>query len=215
MQLYDNAGSRKYLTPAEREKFLRAAEKAPDAVRTFCETLTHTGCRISEALALTAKRVDTSAGVLVFESLKKRRKGLYRAVPVPPGFLNSLEDVHDLGLSGDGRLWTWSRTTAWRFVKQVMDAADIRGLCASPKGIRHSFGIKAVTSEVPLNMTQKWLGHARLSTTAIYTDAVGPEERKIAEKMWARERPRTEPQPAIQESVLPKEISQCRNRYSV
>jgi integrase/recombinase XerD len=66
-----------------------------------------------------------------------------------------------------------------------MEAADIRGLWATPKGVRHGFGIKAVTSEVPLNMTQKWLGHARLATTSIYTDAVGPEEQKIAQRMWA------------------------------
>src|SRR5580692_6282661 len=108
MQLYDCAGRRKYLTPAERREFLRAAENAPCAVRTFCATLAHTGCRLSEALALTATRVDVGAGVLVFESLKKRRKGIYRAVPVPPDFLETLEAVHDLGAIGDGRLWDWS-----------------------------------------------------------------------------------------------------------
>jgi integrase/recombinase XerD len=185
MRLYDQAGQRKYLTPAERQDFLRAAESAPREVRTFCETLAHTGCRISEALALTGARVDLGASVLVFESLKKRRKGIYRAVPVPPGFLETLETVHDLGALGDGRLWDWSRTTGWRRVREVMNAAAIRGLCATPKGVRHGFGIKAVTSAVPLNMTEKWLGHARLATTAIYTDAIGPEEQKIAEKMWA------------------------------
>jgi len=185
MQLYDRAGQRKYLTPAERQEFLRAAESAPRNVRTFCATLAHTGCRISEALALTAARVDVGAGVLVFESLKKRRKGIYRAVPVPPALLETLEAVHDLGALGDGRLWDWSRTTGWRRVREVMDAAAIHGLCASPKGVRHGFGIKAVTSEVPLNMTQKWLGHARLATTAIYTNAIGPEEQKIAKRMWA------------------------------
>ena len=184
MQLYDGTGQRKYLTPAERQEFLRAAENAPRAVRTFCETLAHSGCRISEALALTAARVDVGAGVLVFESLKKRRRGIYRAVPVPPDFLITLEAVHDLGGLGDARLWDWSRTTGWRRVREVMDAAAIRGLCATPKGVRHGFGIKAVASEVPLNMTQKWLGHARLATTAIYTDAIGAEERKIAERMW-------------------------------
>jgi integrase/recombinase XerD len=184
MQLYDCAGRRKYLTPTERREFLRAAENAPRDVRTFCATLAHTGCRLSEALALTASRVDIGEGVLVFESLKKRRKGIYRAVPVPPDFLETLETVHDLGALGDARLWDWSRTTGWRRVREIMDAAAIRGLCASPKGVRHGFGIKAVTSEVPLNMTQKWLGHARLATTAIYTDAVGPEEKKIAKRMW-------------------------------
>ena len=185
MQLYDRTGKRKYLTPAERRDFLRAAETAPREVRTFCETLTHTGCRISEALGLTAARVDVGAGVLVLESLKRRRKGIYRAVPVPPDFLETLEDVHDLDALGDGRLWDWSRTTGWRRVREVMDAADIRGLYATPKGVRNGFGINAVTCDVPLNMTQKWLGHARIATTSIYTDAIGPEEQKIAERMWA------------------------------
>jgi site-specific recombinase XerD len=54
----------------------------------------------------------------------------------------------------------------------------------SPKGLRHGFGIKAVTSAVPLNMVQKWLGHAQLSTTAIYADASGSEATQLAKRMW-------------------------------
>jgi integrase len=73
IRLFDCAGRRKYLTLAERPEFLRAAEKAPGTVRTFFSTLVFTGCRISEALALTATRVDVAASVLVFESLEKRR----------------------------------------------------------------------------------------------------------------------------------------------
>jgi integrase len=184
IQLFDASGQRKYLTPTQREAFLRAAQKAPDKVATFCATLVHTGCRISEALALIGTRVDVSAGVIIFESLKKRRKGVFRAVPVAPDFIQSLDAVHDLASSGDARLWDWSRTTAWRRVKEVMRSASIQGLYASPKGLRHGFGIKATTSDIPLNMTQKWMGHARLETTAIYANAVGPEERKIAERMW-------------------------------
>ncbi len=184
MDLYDRSGQRKYLTPAERQSFLRAASSMEPFVHTFCATLVHAGCRISEALALTASRVDSGAGVLVFESLKKRRRGVYRAVPVPPNFLEFLYQVHDLAALGEGRLWDWSRTTGWRRVREVMQAASIEGICATPKGVRHGFGIKAVTSEVPLNMTQKWLGHARLATTSIYTNAMGPEEQKIAERMW-------------------------------
>ena len=36
----------------------------------------------------------------------------------------------------------------------------------------------------PLNLVQKWLGHAQLTTTAIYADAVGSEEKDIARRMW-------------------------------
>jgi integrase/recombinase XerD len=191
MQLYDSNGRRKYLTPAERQEFIRASESAMHQIRTFCGTLVHTGCRISEALALTADRVDIEDGVLIIESLKKRRKGVYRAVPVPPAFIDTLALVHDLKATklaeNCGRgiyLWPWSRPTGWRYVREIMRAAGIAGLHASPKGLRHGFGIKAVVSNVPLNMTQKWLGHAKLATTAIYADATGPEEKQLAERMW-------------------------------
>ena len=191
MRLYDSRGQRKYLTPAEQKEFLQAAEDAPEHVRTFCATLVYTGCRISEALALTADRVDFGDGVLVLESLKKRRRGVFRAVPVPTVLLNNLDMVHDLRSArrkadrGFGvHLWDWSRTTAWRRVCEIMQAAGIEGLHATPKGLRHAFGIKATTSKVPLNLTQKWLGHTQLSTTSIYADAVGAEEKQIAERMW-------------------------------
>jgi integrase/recombinase XerD len=191
MQLYDDEGARKYLTPGERDAFLKAAEDAPREVRTFCGTLVYAGCRITEALQLTADRVDLKGGVLVFESLKKRKRGVYRAVPVPPVFLDTLNLVHNLRAvkkrkdRGKGVvMWEWCRTTAWSRVCKVMEAAGITGPHATPKGLRHAFGIKGVSSHVPLNMVQKWLGHADLATTAIYADAVGAEAKEIAQRMW-------------------------------
>jgi integrase/recombinase XerD len=191
MQLYDPNGHRKYLTPAERQNFIQASESAIRQVRTFCGTLVHTGCRISEALGLTADRIDIDDGVIVIESLKKRRKGVYRAVPVPSAFLDTLDLVHDVKAARRGPdrgrsvyLWPWSRPTGWRHVRAVMESAGIAGLHATPKGLRHGFGIKAVVSNVPLNLAQKWLGHAQLATTAIYLNAIGPEEKQIAERMW-------------------------------
>ncbi len=189
MSLY-HQGQRKYLTPTERQSFLRHTDSS-SKIATFCATLVHTGCRISEALALTVDRVDLADGVLIFESLKKRRRGMYRAVPVPPAFLMRLDAVHDIAAlqhraeAGQStRLWTFSRTTGWRYVRSAMAQAGIAGLHATPKGLRHGFGIKAVVSQVPLNMLQKWLGHAQMTTTAIYTAAIGPEEKQIAQKMW-------------------------------
>ncbi|WP_296583951.1 tyrosine-type recombinase/integrase [Xanthobacter sp.] len=57
-------------------------------------------------------------------------------------------------------------------------------MSASPKGLRHAFGVHAVRSGVPLILVQKWLGHEDIATTAIYTNVLGPEEREIAERMW-------------------------------
>ena len=191
MGLYDGQGHRKYLSQEERRAFLAAAESASRETRTLCGLLFYAGCRISEALALTADRVDLNSDVVVFETLKKRKPGVYRAVPVPEDFLEVLDLVHGIRDAqcrrDEGRterLWSWSRMTAWRRVTEVMDEAGIHGPHATPKGLRHGFGVAAVTAGIPLNMVQKWLGHAQLSTTAIYADATGGEEQSIARRMW-------------------------------
>ena len=152
----------------------------------------YAGCRLSEALALSVDRVDLASGVLVFESLKKRRDGIYRSVPVPPALLETLNMVHGIrelqvqrGKGRGVRLWPWSRMTGWRAVHMVMRSAGLDGVHASPKGLRHGFGVAAVSAGIPLNMVQKWLGHAQLSTTAMYADAVGTEEKDIASRIWS------------------------------
>jgi integrase/recombinase XerD len=37
---------------------------------------------------------------------------------------------------------------------------------------------------VPLHLIQRWLGHAQLSTTVLYLEAVDAEERNVARRMW-------------------------------
>ena len=191
MSLYDAAGARKYLTAGERDAFLGAAEEGSREIRSLCMTLAYAGCRLSEALALTVDRVDLAAGTLIFETMKKRRTGVFRAVPVPPTLLKSLDLVHGIrqhqAQKGKGRgelLWPWSRMKAWRYVHAVMEQAGLSGAQASAKGLRHGFGVAAVSAGIPLNLVQKWLGHANLTTTAIYANAVGAEEKDIAKRMW-------------------------------
>lgn len=178
--LFDACGNRKYLTSDERQAFLAACELAPPDVKGLGMTLTYTGCRLSEALALTAGRLDTDAGFIVFETLKQRRKSVFRAVPVPPELLATLAAV----AGSRDQLWPYSRTTAWRCIKSIMAEAGIAGPHATPKGLRHGFAVAAIQRQIPLNLVSKWLGHARLETTAIYADAIGEEERRIAERLW-------------------------------
>lgn len=183
--LFDPNGHRKYLTLRERQAFLEAALAASPETDTFCTVLAYTGARISEILALTPERIDTEAGVIILESLKKRRRGVYRAVPVPQQILLRLDAVHGLKEHASSEcLWPWCRTTGWKRVKQTMSEAHVEGPQASPKGLRHAFGVIALQSGVPLNLLKRWLGHAHLSTTAIYADAVGEEERSIAAGFW-------------------------------
>ena len=192
--LYDALGRRLYLTPGERDDFLNTAMRQDRHVRTFCSILYDTGCRISEALHVTPRRVDFADQVIIVESLKKRRKGVYRAVPVPPSLLDTLDMVHGLQeIQRRGRrreldqpLWSWSRTTAWRRVVAVMKQADIaQGPHRVPKGLRHGYAIHALNKGVPLHLLSKWMGHSIMDMTAIYANAVGEEQLAIATRMWS------------------------------
>ena len=77
-------------------------------------------------------------------------------MPVPPALLEALDLVHGIrelqGRRGKGRgvrLWPWSRMTGWRAVHAVMEAAGLDGPHASPKGLRHGFGVAAVSAGIP------------------------------------------------------------------
>lgn len=183
MSLHTEQGRRKYLTPDERARFLAAASRQPPETLTLCLVLAWTGCRISEALALTHADLDQAGGIVSLHCLKKRRTGVMRDVPVPEGLMAILDFVHDIGPT-EQQLWPISRSTAWQRVKAVMQDAGVAASAASPKGLRHAFGVHALRSGVPLTLLQRWLGHASLSTTAIYADVLGAEEREIAARMW-------------------------------
>ncbi|MGB3555227.1 MAG: site-specific integrase, partial [Jannaschia sp.] len=120
-----------------------------------------------------------------------KQKVVHRSVPVPPDYLDTMGAVHDLRKAQRSRrqaalpIFPITRTRVWQIVKRVMIEAGLPDAPQrSPKGLRHGFGVHAAVSGVPLNMLQKWLGHAQLSTTAIYADAVGKEEQDIAKRMW-------------------------------
>jgi site-specific recombinase XerD len=65
-----------------------------------------------------------------------------------------------------------------------MVIANLHGAAACPKAFRHGFGTGNVQAGIPITLLQRWLSHARLSTTALYTEVVGREEFRLAEQYW-------------------------------
>ncbi|MEN7547358.1 site-specific integrase [Rapidithrix thailandica] len=189
MKLYSDKGERLYLTASERQRFEQVSKQQDRETMTFALVLLYTGCRLSEALNLQVRHIDLENHSIGIESLKKRKKGVFRSIPVPERLIESLNLVHALRetKNKNARLWKFTRMTGWRKIKEIMATAKIQGPQATAKGLRHGFGVYAIADcEIPLNMVQKWLGHAELKTTAIYANAVGKEERDIANKMWRR-----------------------------
>ncbi|MHC2585417.1 tyrosine-type recombinase/integrase [Bradyrhizobium diazoefficiens] len=193
--LFERAGGRKYLNAVERRRFAKAAASAKTDIRLFCLALSLSGGRISEVLALTPRTIDLDACTVTIHTLKRRKSGVVRQVPVPHWLIRDLDRAFDIRqrqrdpLEATRRLWRWSRTTAWRRVKEIMAMAEITQTAAMPKGLRHGFGVNAIANLVPQNLVQRWLGHASPKTTAIYCDVCGSDERDLAARMWTGEYP--------------------------
>ncbi len=153
---------------------------------------------------MTAHSLQLEDGLIAIRSLKKRNQHHVREVPIPKDLVADLtnqihaanrkrtDTARDATPEPNGNILLWQnetggmvdRITAYRWVKQVMAEAAIHGPQASPKGLRHGYGIHAIRSGIQLNMVQKWMGHASIKTTAIYVNAVGREEIELAERMW-------------------------------
>lgn len=184
ISLYSNQGQRKYLNNEERTRFFENTKMLRTDKKLFCQLLYYTGARIAEVHNLTPANIDISNQTVVFETLKRRKKGIFREIPLPVSILDELQNfISERENHNIGRLWGFSLRTASRYVKNVMIKADIKELQSSAKGLRHGFAVYAV-SKVPITLVKKWLGHARLETTEIYLNVVGLEERKMANRLW-------------------------------
>lgn len=186
MRVYDRDGHRLYLNAEERTRFIRAANRTEQRKRLFALTLLYSGCRISEARALRLCDVQLSSQVITVRTLKRRNPSAVREIPIPYNLAKELTQ-----LSKFPRNYLWSRhgemvprVTSYRWIKEMMDEASIEGRQATPKGLRHGFGVQATISGVQLHMLSRWMGHASIETTAIYATVVGREEVELAERMW-------------------------------
>jgi len=207
--LFDSNGNRKYLSPAEREQYYQATEEVSKDWRMFGLMLYYTGCRLSEALNLQIKDIDYANGAVTFNTLKQRKEDVYRQVPLPSDYLKALDNSYDLkklqkknSKIRAGYIWgrvdkknkntnspirqKWSRKNGYLVIKAIMDIAQLEGVQACPKGLRHGFAIVCLDKGIQLNMVQKWMGHSSIETTVIYANATGKEERNLIAKLWER-----------------------------
>jgi len=210
MRLFDpDSGDRLYLDDGERKRFLDAALRLDNhAHRMLCEVLHWTGCRISEALALTPRQINPDKCVIRFRTLKKRKRTrqgelkapVFRDVPIPPDLANSLglvfgiRKVRKSGRGVDLPLWPnqadrkrpMDRSTGWRIIKRVLDTAGIEGPQATAKGFRHGFAVAMILGGMDYRLLQQRLGHEQATTTAIYLQVMGQEAHDMQMEVWGR-----------------------------
>lgn len=174
----------RYVTREEVQRALDLLDEKP-RVRAFLRGLWLTGARVSEILAARVRDLDLRARAISLVTLKRRRPTA-RALPLSGDFLGELAVlINAEGLRGEDRLFPWSRSRGFELVRDVLVSAGVDRPRAHPHALRQGHGVHAVLSGVPLNVIQRAMGHALISTTSIYLTVTGEDVRRAyAEVEW-------------------------------
>jgi integrase/recombinase XerC len=172
-----------HLTIEEVVRFIETPDVETDLGkrdRAILELLYGTGVRVSELVKLDVRHVDfrNKTARVVGKRRKERTvpfgdpalHALLQYLPVRSGFLNnappSERDEDALFLNYQGTRIT-TRSVGRMVDKYISICAGIHNI--SPHSLRHTFATHLLDSGADLRDIQELLGHARLSTTQIYT----------------------------------------------
>jgi integrase/recombinase XerD len=166
------------LSPEEVARLLATPDKQTkrglrDAL--LLEILYACGLRVSEAVNLRVGDIDEKRALLRVRG----KGGKERLVPVAGQTLARWKEYRKearIGTGADMPLFplpgsktrTIGRGTAWRVVKATAARAGLPPL-PSPHWLRHSFATHLLSNGADIRAIQEMLGHARITTTQIYT----------------------------------------------
>lgn len=174
----------KALTPVQVDELMelplrsRTADRMRD--RAMFEVLYATGMRVSELVGLNIGDVNLKTKVV--HCVGKAKK--VRMIPLSESAVTAVEEYLDMArgqlvrddaraedvLFVNHRGGRLTRQGFWLILKQYADELGVSEL--TPHMLRHSFATHMITSGVDLRRVQALLGHASLSTTQIYAQAV-------------------------------------------
>lgn len=153
----------KYLTPDEVRYAISSITEPKDKM--LCLFLWTTGCRISEALAVSKQDLDLVNRLCTIRWLKSR-KYQERVIPLHQSIIDVLA-MYSGTMNGPDKLFPFTRQRAWQIIN--------RHFKAHPHTLRHSFAVNYLRHGGRLTDLQQLLGHKTLNTTAIYTLLVPTE----------------------------------------
>jgi len=128
--------------------------------------LAFTGARASELLSLRPCDITQD-----FIFIRKGKGGKDRSIPLAKTLSGPLKDyITRESIRPTGRLFPIQRKRLYVIVKQYAMAAGINDV--TPHTLRHFFATTLVERGAQLKAVQELLGHADISTTAIYLDLI-------------------------------------------
>lgn len=132
------------------------------------------GLRVSEALALEVQDMNFQGDHPTVRIIDGKGSKA-RLVPMHPELATALRTYLDYSSIRRGKLFSATRSTAWRWVRSALARAIElhqipQGRSVGTHTLRHSAARHWLASGVPINHVSRWLGHASISTTLIYLE---------------------------------------------
>ena len=153
------------------------------------EFLYRTGGRIDEILLIRPSEVNLATNSIRLKTLKqgKDRNGIqrekYRVIPLHVDLRDAyMQYLLDMNIStkSEDPLFPMSRQVIDLYFKKIQDKL---GFKIHAHKFRHTFAVKAIMDNVPLNVLQQWLGHSSIFTTSIYTQITGMDTSQFMERI--------------------------------
>ena len=128
----------------------------------FCLFLFMSGVRVSEAINIKKKDIDTKNRTMRVQWLKSR-KYLERNVPIHSQLASMLE-IYTGKLNQDEKVFGFSRQQAWNITKKHFGS--------HPHIFRHSFAVNYLREQGRIENLSRILGHTNIKTTMEYLKIV-------------------------------------------
>ncbi len=145
--------------------------------------LRFTGARVSEVLSVDDTRdMDWRESEVRILNLKRHNPGKrnqYRQVPIPASVCAELSRLLVVHPELKGKLFRMDRTTFFRMFRKLSEKAGLPPEKRHPHVLRHSRAVELLRAGVPVTAVQQLLGHAALTTTAVYLRLSGQEVKQV------------------------------------
>jgi len=161
--------------------------------RALIELLYATGCRASEVGALTLTDVHRDLDVLRITGKGNRQRLVPAGAPAMEALDDYLRDARPKLVHTDrpndtvflsDRGTALSRFMVWATVKKLAARAGLSDI--HPHTLRHTFATHLLSGGADLRVVQELLGHARVTTTQIYTHVDQDRLRSVIEQFHPR-----------------------------
>lgn len=166
------------ITPEEVKTLIHACRPTALRDKALLDLLYHSGLRVSESLDLQRLDID---GDRVTVRCGKGGKQRISALATTYGWFELW--LTQCGSSGDDYIFTTStgKRLATSHVRRLLARLGKQtGVDTHPHGLRHGHAVALYEAGLDLAGISRQLGHARISTTAIYLQGLGVDLDKVA-----------------------------------